>query len=74
MARLAIEVKDQRKKDKMLKARANGIKAKYSTRVHNRCRLCGKTGGYIRKFDICRICFRENAQQGKIMGIKKSSW
>ena len=74
MARLALELKDERKKEKLLKAINEGKKAKFLTRVHNRCKLCGKKGGYMRKFEVCRICFRELASKGKIMGVKKSSW
>ena len=47
---------------------------KYSTRVHNRCKLCGRPHAYIRKFGICRICFRELAYKGQIPGVKKASW
>ena len=43
-------------------------------RGEQRCRLCGRKGGFMRKFDLCRICFRQNAAEGLIMGIKKSSW
>ncbi len=47
---------------------------KFSTRKVNRCWKCGRKRGYMRKFDICRICFRELASKGEIPGIKKSSW
>jgi small subunit ribosomal protein S14 len=47
---------------------------KYSTRKNNRCRLCGRARGYMRKFQICRICFRKLASEGKIPGVVKSSW
>ena len=47
---------------------------KYATRVVNRCRICGRPRGYMRKFGLCRICFRELALQGKIPGVTKSSW
>lgn len=47
---------------------------KYPTRVRNRCKLCGRPRGYIRRFGLCRICFREVALQGKIPGVTKSSW
>lgn len=47
---------------------------KYSTRVRNRCKVCGRPRGYIRRFGLCRICFREMALEGKIPGIAKSSW
>jgi len=47
---------------------------KYETRVRNRCRLCGRPRGYMRRFQLCRICFRELALQGKIPGVRKASW
>ena len=47
---------------------------KYITREYNRCKLCCRTHGYIRKFGICRICFRELAHKGEIPGVKKASW
>lgn len=47
---------------------------KYSTRKYNRCSRCGRSHGYIRKFDLCRICFRELAHKGEIPGVKKASW
>jgi small subunit ribosomal protein S14 len=48
--------------------------AKFSTRVHYRCKLCGRPHGYLRKFGICRVCFRELAHKGQIPGVKKASW
>lgn len=47
---------------------------KYSNRQRNRCRLCGRPRGYIRKFALCRLCFRQLALQGDITGVTKSSW
>ena len=47
---------------------------KYTVRVRNRCHVCGRPRGYMRRFDLCRICFRELAVEGKIPGIVKSSW
>lgn len=47
---------------------------KYMTRKVNRCGLCGRPRGYMRKFDMCRLCFRKNASQGLIPGVTKSSW
>ncbi|HEX6306119.1 MAG TPA: type Z 30S ribosomal protein S14 [Anaerolineales bacterium] len=47
---------------------------KYPTRVRNRCKRCGRPRGYIRRFGLCRICFRELALEGKIPGVVKSSW
>ncbi len=49
-------------------------KPKFKTRVVRRCFRCGRKRGYIRDFGLCRICFREMANQGLIPGIKKSSW
>ncbi len=49
-------------------------KPKYSTRKVRRCFRCGRGRGYMRKFGLCRICFRELANKGKIPGVKKSSW
>jgi small subunit ribosomal protein S14 len=61
MARLALRVKAKRK-------------PKFATRVHNRCNRCGRSRSYYRKFGICRLCFRELALEGKIPGVRKSSW
>ena len=47
---------------------------KYSTRQYNRCKICGRPHAYIRKYGICRICFRELAHKGQIPGVKKASW
>lgn len=47
---------------------------KFSTRVHNRCKICGRPHGYMRKFDMCRICFREQSYEGAIPGVTKASW
>jgi len=47
---------------------------KFSTRKVLRCFKCGRKHGYIRDFDLCRICFREMANKGEIPGVKKSSW
>ena len=49
-------------------------KPKFSSRIVNRCFRCGRKRGYMRKFGLCRICFREMANQGLIPGVKKSSW
>ena len=48
--------------------------AKFEVRAVNRCRLCGRGRAYMRKFGVCRICFRELASQGKLPGVTKSSW
>lgn len=47
---------------------------KYKVRIRNRCRKCGRPRGFIRRFQLCRICFRELALEGKIPGVAKSSW
>ncbi|OGG39008.1 30S ribosomal protein S14 [Candidatus Jorgensenbacteria bacterium GWA1_49_17] len=54
-------------------ARANK-KPKFSTRIVRRCFRCGRRRGYIRDFNMCRICFREFATRGELPGVKKSSW
>jgi small subunit ribosomal protein S14 len=61
MARKALVVKANRK-------------PKFSTRIVRRCKMCGRSKAYIRKFGLCRICFREYAAKGEIPGITKSSW
>jgi small subunit ribosomal protein S14 len=47
---------------------------KFSTRQHNRCQLCGRPRAFLRRFGICRLCFRELAWKGEIPGVKKASW
>jgi len=47
---------------------------KYKTRIVRRCFRCGRKKGYLRKFGLCRICFRELARKGLIPGVRKSSW
>lgn len=49
-------------------------KLKYKVRYRNRCSLCGRPRGYMRKFGLCRLCFRERAHNGEIPGVKKASW
>ncbi|NBD73442.1 type Z 30S ribosomal protein S14 [Patescibacteria group bacterium] len=61
MARTSIKVRAQRT-------------PKYKSRIVRRCALCGRKHGYLRDFDVCRICFRELAHEGQIPGIRKSSW
>jgi len=46
----------------------------FLNQVRNRCRICGRPRGYIRRFGLCRICFRELALKGQIPGVTKSSW
>jgi len=47
---------------------------KFSTRAYTRCRVCGRPHSVLRKFGICRICFRELAYKGQLPGVKKASW
>ncbi|MCS7082441.1 MAG: type Z 30S ribosomal protein S14 [Bacteroidetes bacterium] len=61
MARLALIVKAKRK-------------PKFKVRQRNRCQRCGRPRAYLRKFGLCRICFREMALQGLIPGVRKASW
>lgn len=51
-----------------------GHKVKYSVRGVNRCNVCGRNRAYMRKFGLCRICFREMAYKGYLPGVKKASW
>lgn len=61
MAKTSLQVKASRK-------------PKYKSRAYNRCRRCGRSRGYYRKFGICRICLRELAHRGVVPGLTKSSW
>ena len=47
---------------------------KFKVRKYFRCQLCGRRRGYLRRFKICRICFREQASRGEIPGVVKASW
>ena len=49
-------------------------KPKFAVRAYTRCNVCGRSRGVIRRFGICRICFREMAHKGLIPGVTKSSW
>ncbi|MFH0812357.1 MAG: type Z 30S ribosomal protein S14 [Pseudomonadota bacterium] len=48
--------------------------SKFPVRAYNRCPLCGRPRAYLRKFGMCRICFRNLALKGEIPGVVKSSW
>ena len=61
MAKKSLRAKQQRKQ-------------KFSTREYTRCKLCGRPHGYLRKYGICRICFRELANNGQTPGVRKASW
>ncbi len=49
-------------------------KPKFAARAYNRCPLCGRPRAYLRKFQMCRICFRSLALRGDIPGVVKASW
>ena len=74
MARKAIVHKSRKFMNRYLLAKQEGRKIQLSTRAYNRCKLCGRPGGYMRDFGICRCCFRELAEAGDIPGVRKSSW
>ncbi|HPQ79883.1 MAG TPA: type Z 30S ribosomal protein S14 [Candidatus Dojkabacteria bacterium] len=74
MARKAKIAKATQLKKKFLQALVDGRKPKEATKVFNCCSVCGRTRGYLGKYDICRICFREKANAGELPGVRKSSW
>ncbi len=47
---------------------------KYRIRYRNRCRVCGRPRGYMRRFQLCRLCFRKLALEGYLPGVTKASW
>jgi small subunit ribosomal protein S14 len=51
-----------------------GRKPKFGVRAYNRCPICGRPRAFLRKYGICRICFRNMALRGEIPGVRKSSW
>ncbi|OYD06604.1 type Z 30S ribosomal protein S14 [Paludifilum halophilum] len=59
------------KKSMIAKAKRN---PKFKVRAYTRCKRCGRPHSVIRKFQLCRICFRELAYKGQIPGVKKASW
>lgn len=61
MAKTSMIVKQRRKK-------------KWQVRNYNRCQKCGRPRAYMRKFGLCRLCFRELVYKGQIPGVVKSSW
>ncbi len=61
-------------KAQIVKSKRSLVKPKFSTRVVRRCWRCGRKRGYMRDFNLCRICFRELASRGDLPGVRKSSW
>jgi len=49
-------------------------KPKFAVRAYNRCPLCGRPRGFLRRFQMCRICFRTRALNGELPGVIKASW
>jgi small subunit ribosomal protein S14 len=75
VATTAKRVKDAKIEKKFDDARgAKKPRPSFSTRRHNRCKICGRPRGYLRKFGLCRLCFRSLALKGEIPGVSKSSW
>jgi len=61
-------------KAKIAKQKKLKKNSKYSARVYNRCHLCGRPRAYIRKFGLCRICFRGLAHEGELVGVRKTNF
>ena len=72
------EIKNENEKGEIMAKKSLKVKQqkeqKYKTREYNRCKICGRPHAYIRKFGVCRVCFRELAHKGEIPGVKKASW
>jgi small subunit ribosomal protein S14 len=49
-------------------------RVKFKVRIRNRCKVCGRSRAYYRKFGLCRVCLRERALQGEVPGVVKASW
>jgi small subunit ribosomal protein S14 len=49
-------------------------KQKFAVRMVNRCAICGRSRAFMRRFGLCRMCFRERAMKGELPGIYKASW
>jgi small subunit ribosomal protein S14 len=74
MATTAKIAKEVKKLKSMEQARQNGTTVKFPSRIRNRCKNCGRPRGFLRKFSLCRICFRKFALAGEIPGVTKASW
>ena len=74
MATTAKIAKEVRKEAQMAEARKSGASVKFPTRLRHRCKNCGRPRGFLRKFSLCRICFRKFALAGEIPGVTKASW
>jgi small subunit ribosomal protein S14 len=74
MATTAKIVKEEKKAAQLERARKAGKPGKFPTRLRHRCKSCGRPRGFLRKFALCRICFRKFALAGEIPGVTKASW
>ncbi len=84
MVRKALLIKQQKMLARAMAKREDGTynqkkhatkpKDKYKTRAYNRCKVTGRSGGYMRDFGISRCLFRELAEKAEIPGVRKSSW
>lgn len=75
MATTAKKAKDLQLEEKIRQERGKAVKTpKLAVRRRNRCLRCGRPRGFMRKFQLCRICFRQLALAGEIPGVTKASW
>ena len=74
MAKTSLIVKQQKLEDSRLQAVAKGTQMPNISKHYNRCKLCGRTHGFIRDFGICRVCFRKYAREWLIVGMRKAAW
>ena len=74
MATLAKIAKDIKMATAIQVAKEKGIKAKMACRHRNRCWRCGRPRAFLRKYGVCRLCFRQLALNGEIPGVTKASW
>lgn len=74
MATTAKIAKDRKIADANKRAHEQKKKAKFACRHRNRCWRCGRPRGYLRKYGICRLCFRQLALNGEVPGVVKASW
>ncbi|MBV9611086.1 MAG: type Z 30S ribosomal protein S14 [Acidobacteriaceae bacterium] len=74
MATTAKIAKEVRKAAEIDRAKKAGATVKFASRLRNRCKNCGRPRGFLRKFSLCRICFRKFALAGEIPGVTKASW
>jgi len=74
MATTAKIAKEEKTLAEIQRGHAAGKPVKFAVRLRNRCKSCGRPRGFLRKFSLCRICFRKFALSGQIPGVTKASW